>query len=226
MKEYLLHIETATTNCSVAVSLEGELLYCKESNAPDFRHSDYLHLFIEAALKGADVAIQSLAGVGVSMGPGSYTGLRIGISSAKGICYANSIPLIAINSLEVLAQQAKVEQGAFILPMIDARRMEVFTMTLDEKHQVIQPTTAKILTPEWCEDLPKGKKVVIGSGAEKCKAILQGKDFDYQTNISVPSARDMVGLVTKKYKNKDWEDVAYFEPFYLKDFFGNTAKSS
>lgn len=222
MKEYLLHIETATTNCSVAVSLAGELLYCKESNAPDFRHSDYLHLFIETALKEAGVAIQSLAGVGVSMGPGSYTGLRIGVSSAKGICYANSIPLIAVNSLEVLAQQAKVEQGAYILPMIDARRMEVFTMTLNEKHQVVQPTTAKIITPEWSEDLPKGKKVVIGSGAEKCKSILQGDDFEYHIDIAVPSARDMVGLVTQKYKNKAWEDVAYFEPFYLKDFYSNT----
>ena len=225
-KEYLLHIETATTNCSVAVSLAGELLYCKESNAPDFRHSDYLHLFIEAALKEAGVAIQSLAGVGVSMGPGSYTGLRIGVSSAKGICYANSIPLIAVNSLEVLAQQAKVEQGAYILPMIDARRMEVFTMTIDANHQVIQPTTAKILTPEWHQDLPKGKKVVIGSGAEKSKAILQGDDFDYQTDIAVPSARDMVDLVTQKFKDKAWEDVAYFEPFYLKDFYSNTAKSN
>ena len=226
MKEYLLHIETATTNCSVAVSLAGELLYCKESNAPDFRHSDYLHLFIEAALKEAGVAIQSLAGVGVSMGPGSYTGLRIGVSSAKGICYANSIPLMAVNSLEVLAQQAKVEQGAYILPMIDARRMEVFTMTLDANHQVIQPTTAKILTPEWRQDLPEGKKVVIGSGAEKSKAILQGDDFDYHTDIAVPSARDMVGLVTQKFKDKAWEDVAYFEPFYLKDFYSNTAKSN
>lgn len=226
MKEYLLHIETATTNCSVAVSLAGELLYCKESNAPDFRHSDYLHLFIETALKEAGVAIDSLAGVGVSMGPGSYTGLRIGVSSAKGICYANSIPLIAINSLEVLAQQVKVEQGAYILPMIDARRMEVFTMTLDQKYQVIQPTTAKIVTPEWSKDLPKGKKVVIGSGAEKCKAILYGDDFDYQTDIVVPTARDMVDLVTQKHKDKAWEDVAYFEPFYLKDFYTNTAKPS
>jgi tRNA threonylcarbamoyladenosine biosynthesis protein TsaB len=224
MKEYLLHIETATTNCSVAVSLAGELLYCKESNAPDFRHSDYLHLFIETALHEAGVAIDSLAGVGVSMGPGSYTGLRIGVSTAKGICYANSIPLIAINSLEVLAQQAKVEQGAYILPMIDARRMEVFTMTLDEKYQVVQPTTAKIVTPEWSEDLPKGKKVVIGSGAEKCKTILQGDDFDYQTKIVVPTARDMVDLITQKYKDKAWEDIAYFEPFYLKDFYSNTAK--
>ena len=170
------------------------------------------------------MAIDSLAGVGVSMGPGSYTGLRIGVSSAKGICYANSIPLIAINSLEVLAQQVKVEQGAYILPMIDARRMEVFTMTLDEKYQVVQPTTAKIVTSEWSEDLPKGKKVVIGSGAEKCKTILHGADFDYQTHIAVPTARDMVGLVTQKYKDKAWEDVAYFEPFYLKDFYTNTAK--
>ncbi|MEN8767970.1 MAG: tRNA (adenosine(37)-N6)-threonylcarbamoyltransferase complex dimerization subunit type 1 TsaB [Candidatus Arcticimaribacter sp.] len=226
MKEYLLHIETATTNCSVAVSLDGALLYCKESNAPDFRHSDYLHLFIEAALKEAGVAIQSLAGVGVSMGPGSYTGLRIGVSSAKGICYANDIPLVAVNSLEVLAQQAKVDKGVHILPMIDARRMEVFTMTLDQDHNIVLPTSSKIITPDWIEDLPAGKKVIIGSGAEKCKAILVGDDFDYQTEIVVPSARDMVSLVTKKFEEKQWEDVAYFEPFYLKDFYSNTAKSN
>jgi len=226
MKEYLLHIETATTNCSVAVSLNGELLYCKESNAPDFRHSDYLHLFIESALKEAGVGIQSLVGVGVSMGPGSYTGLRIGVSSAKGICYANDIPLMAVNSLEVLAQQVKVEKGAFILPMIDARRMEVFTMTLDDEYQEIQPTTAKIVTPEWIDELPKGKKVIIGSGAEKCKEILKGMDFAYQADILVPSARDMVKLVTQKHEDKAWEDVAYFEPFYLKDFYSNTAKSN
>ena len=179
MKEYLLHIETATTNCSVAVSLNGELLYCKESNAPDFRHSDYLHLFIEAALKETGVAIQSLAGVGVSMGPGSYTGLRIGVSSAKGICYANDIPLMAVNSLEVLAQQAKVEKDTYILPMIDARRMEVFTMTLDQDHNIVQPTSSKIITPDWIEDLPAGNKVIIGSGAEKCKAILVGDSTDF-----------------------------------------------
>lgn len=226
MKEYLLHIETATTNCSVAVSLNGELLYCKESNAPDFRHSDYLHLFIEAALKETGVAIQSLAGVGVSMGPGSYTGLRIGVSSAKGICYANDIPLMAVNSLEVLAQQAKVEKDTYILPMIDARRMEVFTMTLDAAYAVVQPTCSKIITPDWIEDLPVGKKRIIGSGAEKCKAILTGDDFIYSPEIIVPSASDMVSLVTKKFEKKQWEDVAYFEPFYLKDFYSNTAKAN
>ena len=110
--------------------------------------------------------------------------------------------------------------------MIDARRMEVFTMTLDEKYQVIQPTTAQIVTPTWIDDLPKGKKVIVGSGADKCKEILKGIDFDYQADIIVPSARDMVELVTQKHKDKAWEDVAYFEPFYLKDFYSNTAKSN
>ncbi len=146
-------------------------MYCKEHNEPDFRHSDYLHLFIEATLKEAAVSIQSLAAVGVSMGPGSYTGLRIGVSSAKGICYANDIPLIAVNSLEVLAQQCQVAEGEYILPMIDARRMEVFTMTLDANRKVVQPTTAQILTQEWANQLPEGEKVIIGSGAPKCQEV-------------------------------------------------------
>lgn len=226
MKEYILHIETATTNCSVAVSLGNELLFCKESNAPDFRHSDYLHLFIETALKGAGVSISSLAAVGVSMGPGSYTGLRIGVSAAKGICYANHIPLIAVNTLEVLAQQCKVNQGDYILPMIDARRMEVFTMTLDAAKKVVQPTTARIVTSEWTNELPKGKKVIVGSGAEKCRAILASEAFEYNSEIVVPSAKEMIALVTKKYKAKEWEDVAYFEPFYLKDFYTNSTKTN
>lgn len=226
MKEYLLHIETATTNCSVAVSLNGELLYCKESNALDFKHSDYLHQFIESALKEAKVSIQSLVGVGVSMGPGSYTGLRIGVSSAKGICYANDIPLIAVNSLEVLAQQVDVAPGEYILPMIDARRMEVFTMTLDADHKIVQPTSAKIISPDCLLELPQGKKLIIGSGAEKCKPILTDDTFEYRSEIIVPSARDMVKLVTEKFKKNAWEDVAYFEPFYLKDFYSNTTKKN
>ncbi len=226
MEEYLLHIETATTNCSVAVSLNGELLYCKESNAPDFRHSDYLHSFIEIALKEAAVSIKSLSGVGVSMGPGSYTGLRIGVSSAKGICYANGIPLIAVNTLEVLAQQCKAQENAFILPMIDARRMEVFTMTLDAQHRVVQPTNARIISSDWIAELPQGKKIVIGNGAEKCQEILTGDNFIYQNEIVVPSAKDMIALVTTKFNAKAWEDVAYFEPFYLKDFYSNSAKTN
>ena len=216
---YLLHIETATTNCSVAVSRGKELLYCKESNSPDFRHSDYLHLFIEEALSNAQINIKVLDGVGVSMGPGSYTGLRIGVSSAKGICFANDIPLMAINSLTVMAQQCQLNEAAVLLPMIDARRMEVFTMPLDQNYTPLDETKAMIISMETIDELPQGRKVIFGSGAEKCKALFKGEDFQFRDDIETPSAKDMVPLIAEKYAQKKFEDVAYFEPYYLKDFY-------
>ena len=121
---YLLHLETATTNCSVALSQNGNLLHCIENNEADFRHSDHLHLFIEQLLNKAQIQAKQLSGVTVSMGPGSYTGLRIGVSSAKGLCYANNIPLIAVNSLEVLAAAYTAQDDDILMPMFDARRME------------------------------------------------------------------------------------------------------
>ena len=220
---YLLHLETATTNCSVAVSKGEDLLYCKESNSPDFRHSDYLHLFIEEVLAKANVKMNELNGVGVSMGPGSYTGLRIGVSSAKGICYANDIPLMAVNSLAVMAQQCRMDEAAVLLPMIDARRMEVFALAMDQNYNPLEVTKAMIISPETINALPLGKKVLFGSGAEKCKAFCQGNDFLFRDDISVPSAKDMVPLITAKYKQKEFENVAYFEPFYLKDFYTNAS---
>lgn len=223
-KPYLLHLETATTNCSVAVSKGEELLYCKESNSPDFRHSDYLHLFIEEALSNANVKINKLNGVGVSMGPGSYTGLRIGVSSAKGICYANDIPLMAVNTLAVMAQQCKIEEQATLLPMIDARRMEVFTMPFNQKQQPIAQTKALIISEETIAQLPKGKKIVFGSGAEKCKSFFTDEEFHFRDDIRVPSAKDMLPLILEKFNQEQFEDVAYFEPFYLKDFYTNPPK--
>ena len=219
----LLHLETATTNCSVAVSKGEELLCCKESNSPDFRHSDYLHLFIEEALAQAGVKINALDGVGVSMGPGSYTGLRIGVSSAKGICYANDIPLMAVNSLAVMAQQCQVKGEAILFPMIDARRMEVFTLPMDQNYNPLEVTKAMIISAETIIALPPRKKVFFGSGAEKCKPFCQGEDFLFRDDITVPSAKDMVPLIAAKYKQKEFEDVAYFEPFYLKDFYTNAS---
>ena len=219
---YLLHLETATTNCSVAVSKGEELLFCKESNSPNFRHSDYLHLFIKEALAQADVNINALDGVGVSMGPGSYTGLRIGVSSAKGICYANDIPLIGVNSLAVMAQQCQMNEAAVLLPMIDARRMEVFVLPMNQNHRPLETTKAMIISAETINALPSGKKVLFGSGAEKCKSLCQREDFLFRDDITVPSAKDMLPLIAAKYKQKEFEDVAYFEPFYLKDFYTNT----
>ena len=134
---YLLHIETATTNCSVALSQNGNLLHCIENNEADFRHSDHLHLFIEKLLKESNLQINQLSGVAVSMGPGSYTGLRIGVSTAKGLCYANDIPLISINTLEVLAEAYSPVDSDLLIPMLDARRMEVFALVLNSKKEIL-----------------------------------------------------------------------------------------
>ncbi len=224
MNNYHLLIETATTNCSVAIANNGKLLYCKESNATHFRHSDYLHVFIQTAMQEVGLSFSALTAVGVSMGPGSYTGLRIGVSSAKGICYANDLPLIAVNTLEVLARRYTPNEGEILLPMIDARRMEVFTMALDAQYDTLRATAAVIISEETRTTLPKGKKVLFGSGAEKCKSYLKGEDYLFVDDIEVPSAKNMAALVAEKYAAKQFEDVAYFEPFYLKDFHTNAPK--
>jgi tRNA threonylcarbamoyladenosine biosynthesis protein TsaB len=164
---YLLHLETATTNCSVALSQNGNLLHCIENNAADFRHSDHLHLFIEQLLKKAQIEAKQLSGVAVSMGPGSYTGLRIGVSSAKGLCYANDIPLIAVNSLEVLAAAYNVQADDILIPMFDARRMEVYALGLNAQKEVIQPTQAVIITPDSFQEFQnQGRLVFFGNGAD------------------------------------------------------------
>ena len=156
---YLLHLETATTNCSVALSQNGNLLHCIENNEADFRHSDHLHLFIEQLLKKAQIEAKQLSGVAVSMGPGSYTGLRIGVSSAKGLCYANDIPLIAVNSLEVLAAAYSAQATDIPIPMFDARRMEVYALVLNAQKEVIQPTQAVIITPDSFQEGTPAVKV-------------------------------------------------------------------
>ena len=130
---HLLHIETATTNCSVALSHNGNLVHCIENNEADFRHSDHLHTFIKQLLDQVSIKPFQLSGVAVSKGPGSYTGLRIGVSTAKGLCYAHDLPLISVNSLEVLAAAYTPETSDLLIPMFDARRMEVFTMVLNAK---------------------------------------------------------------------------------------------
>ena len=170
---YLLHLETATTNCSVALSQNGNLLHCIENNEADFRHSDHLHLFIEQLLNKAQIQAKQLSGVTVSMGPGSYTGLRIGVSSAKGLCYANDIPLIAVNSLEVLAAAYNVQVDDILIPMFDARRMEVYALVLNAQKEVIQPTQAVIITPDSFQEFQsQGRLVFFGNGLSKIKYLI------------------------------------------------------
>lgn len=222
---YLLHLETATTNCSVALSQNGNLLHCIENNEADFRHSDYLHLFIEQLLNKAQIEAKQLSAVAVSMGPGSYTGLRIGISSAKGLCYANDLPLIAVNSLEVLAAAYSAQDDDILIPMFDARRMEVYALVLNAQKEVLQATEAVIVTPDSFQEFQsQGRLVFFGNGATKCKDVIPLTNSLFVEELQFPSARNMVALVTAKFEANSTEDVAYFEPFYLKDFYTNMPK--
>ncbi|WP_430613997.1 tRNA (adenosine(37)-N6)-threonylcarbamoyltransferase complex dimerization subunit type 1 TsaB [Flavobacterium sp. JP2137] len=214
---YILSVETATKNCSVALSGNGELLWSKEVAEAQFSHAEKLHLFIAEIMAEAQLNLSDLNAVAVSMGPGSYTGLRIGVSAVKGLCYALGLPLIAINTLSVLAQQLHIADG-LIIPMIDARRMEVFTAVFTADYRCIEETKSLVVTEGAWAHLDGQKCHLIGDGALKCREVLQGDSFVFYEEILFPSAKDMGMLAWEKYQSKAFEDVAYFEPFYLKDF--------
>lgn len=213
---YILNIETATKNCSISIAKQGETLLCKEIAEQGYSHAEKLHVFIAEALQELQIDFSDLSAIAVSQGPGSYTGLRIGVSAAKGLCYALDIPLIAIDTLEVLAAQLSVSDG-LIIPMIDARRMEVYNAVFDKNHQKIRDTKAEIITEESFSEI-EGTIHLIGDGALKCADILKDARFVYYPENTYPSAKEMSLLSFEKHKKSDTVDVAYFEPFYLKDF--------
>ncbi|KQS50222.1 MAG: tRNA (adenosine(37)-N6)-threonylcarbamoyltransferase complex dimerization subunit type 1 TsaB [Flavobacterium sp.] len=213
---YILNIETATKNCSVSIAKEGKTLFCKEMSEQGFSHAEKLHVFIAESLEALMIDFSDLAAIAVSQGPGSYTGLRIGVSAAKGLCYALNIPLIAIDTLEIVARQLTVSDG-LIIPMIDARRMEVYDAIFDSQHTKIRETKAEIITEDVFADF-EGTIHLLGDGAMKCAEILNNSRFLYHPEIIYPSAKEMSGLSFDKHKKSDIVDVAYFEPFYLKDF--------
>ncbi|QLE01475.1 tRNA (adenosine(37)-N6)-threonylcarbamoyltransferase complex dimerization subunit type 1 TsaB [Galbibacter sp. BG1] len=210
----ILNIETATTNCSVSVSRDGKVLSLKEINDGGYSHAENLHVFIKEAL--AEAGQPNLDAVAVSMGPGSYTGLRIGVSTAKGLCYAWEKPLISVPTLSILA--GKLATKDFVVPLLDARRMEVYSAVFKDGKQ-LRDTKAEIITDNAFEKfLNQGKVNFIGDGAEKCKEVIVHKNAVFSTEIEFPSAKEMAFLAHEKYKIGDFEDVAYFEPYYLKDF--------
>jgi len=213
---YILNIETATKNCSISIAKQGETLLCKEIADQGYSHAEKLHVFIAEALQELQIDFSDLSAIAVSQGPGSYTGLRIGVSAAKGLCYALDIPLIAIDTLEVLAAQLSISEG-LIVPMIDARRMEVYNAVFDKNHQKIRDTKAEIITEESFSEI-EGTIHLIGDGALKCADILKEARFVYYPENMYPSAKEMSLLSFEKHKKSDTVDVAYFEPFYLKDF--------
>jgi len=218
---YILQIETSTTNCSVAISKNGKTIAVKElSNG--YSHAENLHVFIKDTLAEHKLEYTDLNAVAISKGPGSYTGLRIGVSTAKGLCFSLDIPLIAIETLEVLAYQVKKAEG-FIVPMIDARRMEAYTKVYDATFNEVRAIEAEILgDTSFVAYLEKGKVVFIGNKTEKTQEVIQHINAVFID--SLPSAKDMSELAYVKYQKNHIEDVAYFEPYYLKDFLVTPAK--
>jgi tRNA threonylcarbamoyladenosine biosynthesis protein TsaB len=206
----------------VAVSKDVDLLSLVEQDSKNYSHAEQLHVFIEKALHQANVQRTQLDAIAVSKGPGSYTGLRIGVSSAKGLCYALGIPLISISTLKTLAAQVESSQSRdLVIPMIDARRMEVYTQVFNFELDSVSTIEAKILDAHSFEEYSKRSINLhfIGNGVKKFEEIctLKGNTkFSYNN----PSAKDMVKLASQKNKQHQYEDVAYFEPFYLKDFVG------
>ena len=219
----ILHIETSTKNCSVSISENGSLICMKELNTGAYSHAEKLHPFIQDCLMDAHLSIKDIHAVAVGKGPGSYTGLRIGVSTAKGLCFASNIPLISVNSLEILANACSIDQG-LIVPMIDARRMEVYDAIFDQDHNCIRGTKAEIINQQSFSDLLDDHKLYfLGDGAAKCKKVIAHSNANFIEN-SFPSAKEMLGIAYQKYCNKEFEDVAYFEPFYLKDFVATPEK--
>lgn len=222
---YILSIETSTTVCSTALHNEGKLIAFEITHTPNSA-AGQLAVMIERVLSKSNGQLQAVA---VSSGPGSYTGLRIGVATAKGICYALSIPLIAVNSLELMASQVNVEHRTsnveLLCPMIDARRMEVYTMLFDSKLEVVSPVEAKVIDPtSFADQLQDNEILFFGNGAMKCKEVITHLNARFIENI-FPSAEWMGGIALTSFNKQKFEDIADFEPAYLKDFIAKKPKS-
>ena len=223
MNPILLHIETATDVCSVALSRGAEVIGLKEE-AGGNNHAKHLLPFVDEVLKQGGCTVSDLNGVAVSIGPGSYTGLRIGVSTAKGIAYTAGIPVMAISTLESIAQGAKQlwmesnEEDVQFVPMIDARRMEVFTTRFDFDMNLLEEISSKIVDENTFAELLSEQKVLFcGNGMPKCRELLSV--YPNARFVDTPvSAKNMLPAALKKWQNNDFENVAYFEPFYLKEY--------
>ncbi len=225
----VLSIETATPVCSVALAKDSQVLAIKESTKKN-SHAEIVTVFIDELIKENQVSFKDLDAVAVSKGPGSYTGLRIGVSTAKGICYALDIPLISVNTLQSLAigasQDYKMDGNLPVLfcPMLDARRMEVYCAFFDINNHEVRETKAEIIEPDSFQTYLESNKVIFfGDGADKCKEVIQHPNAVFLDN-EFPSAKNMAGIALEKFNKQQFEDVAYFEPFYLKDFIAGAPK--
>ena len=215
---YILNIETSTTNCSVSLFNDLELIDCLEENTQDYSHSKSLHVFIDSVLKNSKLKPKDLSAISVSKGPGSYTGLRIGVASAKGLCFALDIPLISIETLKILSENTS--NKGIAIPCLDARRMEVYSAVFNNKNERIRDTRAEILNEDsFNKYLSVDEVYFIGNANKKIKEIIAHKSAKFIDDV-LPSSRQMGTLSFNKFKNNQFEDLNNFEPLYLKDFIG------
>ncbi|MFB9845401.1 tRNA (adenosine(37)-N6)-threonylcarbamoyltransferase complex dimerization subunit type 1 TsaB [Mucilaginibacter ginsenosidivorans] len=218
----ILQVETATTVCSVALSENGKILACREADQRNI-HAEKITVFVNEVLQAAGKNFDNIDAIAISSGPGSYTGLRIGVSAAKGLSFALDKPLIAVETLETMAWgligQSTFDPGTLLCPMIDARRMEVYTAVFDPDGNKILPTSAEIIDENSFKNLLSDHKIIFfGDGAEKCREVLSIHSNAEILSDFANSAKYLTKRATEKYLAKEFEDVAYFEPYYLKDF--------
>ncbi len=224
----ILNIETSTDVCSVAISDSGQVIFNKEDHSGP-NHAVKLGVYVDEALSFIDAHGIPLEAVAVSCGPGSYTGLRIGVSMAKGICYGRDVKLISIPTLELMAVPVLIgehpaEEDALIVPMLDARRMEVYAKVMDRALKEVRPIQADIVDADtYKEYLDRGTVYFFGNGAEKCMEVINHPNARLVKGIE-PLAKNMAPLAEKRFVEGKFEDVAYFVPFYLKDFVAKMPK--
>ena len=218
--ERIILIETSTALCSVALAEDGAIVDYRESSAPK-AHASLTAVFIQEMLSERGLSISDCDAVCVSMGPGSYTGLRVGVSTAKGLCFGSGKPLLAVGTLDTLVAQADSD-ARFIIPMVDARRMEVYTAVFENGIQLTETAPVIIDENSFAEYLEQGPCLFIGDGAGKCADVIKHQNASFCQ--CWPKASSMLSPATAAYKEKRFEDVAYFEPFYLKEFVATVSK--
>ncbi len=217
--DLILNLETSTKNCSVSLFNGDHEVHQKSVLSEQYSHSENLTVFIQEVISRSNFMLSDLAAVSVSKGPGSYTGLRVAVAVAKGLCYTLDIPLISISNLEALSYKVIKDFPNYdrYCPMIDARRMEVFSAIFDRDNKLCRDIQSEIITSNSFKKELKNKMLFFGNGSEKCKSVITSDNASFIEEI-YPSSSNMGILSFNKFKNKQFEDIAYFEPLYLKDF--------
>ena len=216
---FILNIESSSTNCSVSLTKNGDLISIKENNDEKYSHSTKLHSFINEVIRDSKITINELSAIAVSRGPGSYTGLRIGVAAAKGLCFSLDIPLISVSTLLILSKQIKISSG-LILPVLDARRNEVYSAIYDANYKLVKKESPKLIDSKSFENFSNDNQLYfIGSGQQKCRELIKSNNnLIFHNNESLPSSKEMADISYQKFISSDFEDLAYFEPAYLKNF--------